>query len=337
MGIFTVIFSYIASVIGAGFASGQEVVSFFVRYGSQSILGVFTASVIFGLFEYCTIDDCLRYNITSYDKYTKKIMPGKFGIFTKYLIIVFSGVCFCTMAAGGGAMFSQLFGISSVWGNILICLLTLLMLSAKNHTALKYNAVLGGIIIVGIISCCIYILLYREHQAFFNSGKMIISSVSYAGYNLITAGVILVRLSPLLKSRRQAAAAGIFTSFIMFFIMGLMWLILSIYYGKINLGEMPMLTMAERQNAPLLAIYSVMLFLSILSTAVASAFGVFELCKSRYSIILLTVCAVSFGSSGFANMINFAYRICGYFGMVFAFYIIIKNLKNAKTKRIKEN
>ena len=38
--ILSVVCGYVAAVIGAGFASGQEIISFFVKYGKYSIIGV---------------------------------------------------------------------------------------------------------------------------------------------------------------------------------------------------------------------------------------------------------------------------------------------------------
>ncbi len=43
--------------------------------------------------------------------------------------------------------------------------------------------------------CCFYILRFREHQVFSNEVKMTVSSISYAGYNLITTGAILAGMS----------------------------------------------------------------------------------------------------------------------------------------------
>ena len=46
------IYNYIGALIGAGFASGQEILTFFVKYGRLGGVGVVISSVIFGLFAY---------------------------------------------------------------------------------------------------------------------------------------------------------------------------------------------------------------------------------------------------------------------------------------------
>lgn len=45
--ILSVVCGYVAAVIGAGFASGQEIISFFVKYGKFSIIGVLLSCLIF--------------------------------------------------------------------------------------------------------------------------------------------------------------------------------------------------------------------------------------------------------------------------------------------------
>ena len=50
--ILSVVCGYAAAVIGAGFASGQEIISFFVKYGKYSIIGVLLSCIIFSVFAY---------------------------------------------------------------------------------------------------------------------------------------------------------------------------------------------------------------------------------------------------------------------------------------------
>lgn len=324
MGIFTTAFSYIASLVGAGFASGQEVVSFFVKYGRWSIIGIFISVMIFGFFVYAVTDDCVKYKTDSYDTYLAGILPGFPQKLVRILTLVFSAVCFSAMASGCGAMCADLFNIKSIWGNAMLCAISALFFLKGNFKALKYNAAVGAVIIVGVISCCLYILGYREHQAAFNPAPIITSSVSYAGYNLITAGVILVKLSPVIKNHSGSVICAIISSIIIFTMLTLMWAVLSIYYGKIPLGDMPMLTLVMRESRIVSSIYAVMLFLSILTTAIASGVGVIEMTSNKFVLPLLFVFAVLSDFAGFTAIINIAYRTCGYLGVILPFYIIAK-------------
>ena len=47
-----IVFLIIAALIGAGFASGQELYVFFYSYGAKGLLGVLVCSFIFGYVAY---------------------------------------------------------------------------------------------------------------------------------------------------------------------------------------------------------------------------------------------------------------------------------------------
>ena len=61
--ILSVVCGYAAAVIGAGFASGQEIISFFVKYGKYSIIGVLLSCIIFSVFAYAVLSVCVEKNI----------------------------------------------------------------------------------------------------------------------------------------------------------------------------------------------------------------------------------------------------------------------------------
>ena len=56
----SVVCGYVAAVIGAGFASGQEIISFFVKYGKYSIIGVLLSGVLFSVFASAVVSVCVE-------------------------------------------------------------------------------------------------------------------------------------------------------------------------------------------------------------------------------------------------------------------------------------
>ena len=173
---------------------------------------------------------------------------------------------------------------------------------------------------------------------------MTVSSISYAGYNLITTGAILAGMSRFLQDRKEAALASVMSGVVLFVMMLLIWTVLEIYYGKINLGEIPMLTMALRQNKVFGAIYGTMLFFAVITTDVSNGFNVLDIASRKMGknvvIFFMTVIAVAMSGAGFSEIINTAYRLCGYGGLVLVFYVIynfIKNMNKVENKRKNEN
>ena len=330
--ILSVVCGYAAAVIGAGFASGQEIISFFVKYGKYSIIGVLLSCIIFSVFAYAVLSVCVEKNIETYSDYLNNFFRYNIRKIVEIITLLFAISTVCVMTACAGEMLFILFGIKKIFGAIIFNAVCGMIFFMNNKKIMGINSILGAIIIFGIIFCCFYILRFREHQVFSNEVKMTVSSISYAGYNLITTGAILAGMSRFLQDRKEAAVASVMSGVVLFVMMLLIWTVLEIYYGKINLGEIPMLTMALRQNKVFGAIYGIMLFFAVITTDVSNGFNVLDIASRKIGknvvVFFMTVIAVAMSGAGFSKIINTAYRLCGYGGLVLVFYVIYNFIKN---------
>ena len=57
-----VVFVIIGTLIGAGFASGQEVYLFFFSYGMKGLIGILISSIIIGVVIYSTFNILNKYD-----------------------------------------------------------------------------------------------------------------------------------------------------------------------------------------------------------------------------------------------------------------------------------
>ena len=60
-----VVFVIIGTLIGAGFASGQEVYLFFFSYGMKGLIGILISSIIIGVVIYSTFNILNKYKINN--------------------------------------------------------------------------------------------------------------------------------------------------------------------------------------------------------------------------------------------------------------------------------
>ena len=67
---------YAAGVIGAGFASGQELVQFFSQYGLVGLLGVVLSTLALTLGCGYILEYCHRKNVDSYGAFIDSISGG---------------------------------------------------------------------------------------------------------------------------------------------------------------------------------------------------------------------------------------------------------------------
>lgn len=326
---------YAAAVIGAGFASGQEIVSFFLRYGKGSIIGIILSCVIFSLFSYAVMSRCIEKQINDYGGFLDSVFHGKFANkVIEYITIVFALCSLCVMTACAGEAGAVLFGVRNVYGAAVFAVMCGIIFAIDAKKMMQLNSLLGAVIIFGIIFSCIYILRFREHQVMSVSGKMVVSGAIYAGYNLLTSGAVLAGMSRFLKSKGEALISSLASGFILMIMITLIWGVIGIYYGKIQLGEIPMLTMTMRQNNMLGFLYGIMLIFAVVTTGVANGFVVMDTIgrKAGRGKTSALIAAVGFcmSGAGFSALVDSAYRVCGYAGLAVVCVIVIKIFKNMK-------
>ena len=64
--IFKVVFVIIGTLIGAGFASGQEIYLFFFSYGIKGLNGIIVSSILMGITIYKTFNIVDKFNVKNY-------------------------------------------------------------------------------------------------------------------------------------------------------------------------------------------------------------------------------------------------------------------------------
>ena len=99
-------FTYVGTVIGAGFASGQEVLSFFTVYGKYSALGIFISTLLFILVGKKVLLLGYKLNIKSFGEFVDIIFGSFSKIINAYLLFSFAVIC-TAMFSGAGTLFVE--------------------------------------------------------------------------------------------------------------------------------------------------------------------------------------------------------------------------------------
>ena len=122
---FSITLVIIGALIGAGFASGQEIYSFFYSYGIIGIVGIIVTCGLIGLMIYKSLKIICSKEINSYDEILRIFIKNE--RVTKIINMILNIlllVTFYIMIAGFGAYFEQELGIHRVIGNIILAILT---------------------------------------------------------------------------------------------------------------------------------------------------------------------------------------------------------------------
>ena len=111
--IFKVVFVIIGTLIGAGFASGQEIYLFFFSYGIKGLIGILISSALIGIVIYKALVLVNEYQIKTYKEFLEIFFHRRektfFNIKNIINIIInsFILITFFIMIAGFGAYFEQ--------------------------------------------------------------------------------------------------------------------------------------------------------------------------------------------------------------------------------------
>ncbi|MDD6484876.1 MAG: hypothetical protein PUF72_09965 [Clostridiales bacterium] len=342
MAVLIAVYNYIGALIGAGFASGQEILTFFVRYGKWGGAGVAVASAIFGLFAYYITDLARKNDCYDYGELIKKLTSARMAAALKWVTALFSLGVYVVMMSCFGELAKELFGWRSSVGAAVMTAIAALLLLCRESRVLRINGALGLVTAAGIIGATFYMLATREQQTFLNGARAVMESGAYAGYNVLGAGVLLCRLAKDMRGKFDAALVGAASGLLMFVMMSGAFLLLSMYNNRIPLGSLPMLTMAMRSGRAVTVIYSLMLISALVTTAVAGGISVMDIASRhigrKYCLFLMSALALIVSNAGFARLIGSVYRTMGYVGMILiAIFIILSVIKRntAKNEEIK--
>lgn len=147
------IFVIIGTIIGAGFASGQEIYSFFNIYEENGLIGILLSCVIIGIVIYKVLTLSNEKSISTYQELLEKIkIPVKIRLILNAIINIFLLISFYIMVAGFSAYFYQEFNIPKIITSIIIVILCYITFMRNIEGIAKVNAIIIPILILIVLA-----------------------------------------------------------------------------------------------------------------------------------------------------------------------------------------
>jgi len=335
---------YIGTIIGAGFASGQEIIQFFGVFGYRGIFGIILATILFSIIGTVVLLKVYKDRLKGYEELIIPIFGEKLGRVIEIIITLFLFLGFCIMLAGSGAIFHQQFGFSYNIGIYIMAALALITFVFSVKGISIVNTLLVPLLLVGIITIGIIVIL-KEGFIFSNfdgiriaaTGNWITSAILYVSYNSISAIVIMTSLFSIISNERDAIKGGILGGLGLGLLALFIMIPTLILYTDIYTLEIPMLKIAEHIGTKGRFIYSFILWCAMFTTAIASGFGcirrISKLTKLNHNLVALVFSFITmpFAKLGFSNLVITLYPFFGYMGLFMLLYIF----GNFLSKRIK--
>ncbi|MBS4203978.1 YkvI family membrane protein [Lederbergia citrea] len=320
---------YVGTVIGAGFATGREIVEFFTRFGFFGFLAILLSGYLFIYLGAKIMVKAIEIRATSFEEFNEYLFGKKLSkamnIFTMIMLI---GVC-AVMLSGAEALFSEQLGFARSIGTFLTITLAMLVMAVGVQGLFAVNIFVVPILIVfNFLVMCTSITSHHFLENFLftpdgiESWKAGAAAFSYSALNLALAQAVLVpiaiEINDIAIVKRGGQIGGVLLTLIL----------ISSHFTLTTLPDpvvfdIPMAVIVKEAAAGIYFIYLFIIFGEIFTSLIGNMYGL-ERQIRRYAkigslwihggiiIIVYFISRIEYGT-----LLGFLYPLFGYVSLAF--------------------
>lgn len=292
-------FSVAGTLIGAGFATGKELALFFPGDGFDSVFLLCCSLTFMSLVSVFYFEQ--QKSGKSVHSCTKWISP---------VLSAFSGACYTVMLACGGEAISSIAPLSFIAGVLITYALTLFILRIGINGLYLFNSIATPILITGMLIFSL-IGLTIPVGCFTKTFSPVGTALVYTGYNLLSVLPFLgaIAKDSDIKHGKQGIAGG-------FFLVALSGILLKCVLNRFHSiayeSSLPIVKIIEMVSPLLSGVYSILLYLAVLTTAVSCLYAV----SGGKHLIRISIFLLICSFFGFSVLLEKLYTGFGYLGIL---------------------
>lgn len=322
--------AFVGLIVGAGFASGQEVMQYFTSFGIWGTAGgvVTTALFIFLGYTFAQLGTNLKANS---HKEVLYYIGGRFvGPVLDIVITFFLFGVAVVMFAGAGSTFNQMFGVSPVVGSIIMAAIVISTLLLNTNKIIGIIATITPYLIAVIFVILIYSIFTMDlslteadelaRQQPSATSNWLLSAFLYVSYNLAAGAALLIIMTGNEKDKKVASMGGILGGFILGMLIILIHIAMFVRIDVVAGKDMPTLELASQIHPAVGILTAIALLGMIYNTAVGMLYSFtvrFTAPESKtYRPAVIVIGSLGFIASliGFTTLVGSVYVVMGYLG-----------------------
>ncbi len=324
---FRIGFVYIGTAVGAGFASGQEILQFFTSFGKESFWGILLAIGLFAWLGTRMILIGSRLHSKSFEDFNRFLFGDHLGKWMNWLVSFMLFGVTTAMMSGTGALFEEQLGISFHFGVIFTAVFSYLVILKGIDGILSVNSLVVPIMFLFIgmvalhawqnadLSSYIYFSLEPARYHWF------ISAIIYVAFNLSMMQAVLIPLGSKIADEAAIRLGGLIGGAGL----GIMLLAcntaMQIYWTEVSQLKIPMAFVISTLGAGVKYFFLLMMWAEIFTTLIGNVYGLTVNLKRLVKLHQPTIMAFIFGLGylfslfGFPVLVGFLYPLFGYAGL----------------------
>lgn len=324
--------TFVGTVVGAGFASGQETLQFFTAFGPRGLAGLVLATALFVGFGVRMLQVGRQLGATSHRPLVRHALGPRFAPVVDWLLTLFLLATAAAMAAGAAATLAEQFGLSRWLGAGLMATVSAVTVLTGIKGVVTAIAFVAPLLIASILGISAYSL---------SVGGGLTAAVTWAGmpslapipawwmaaglyvaYNMLLSAPVLAPLGTEAADEGVVRRGGIVGGVALGLGAAAIHLAIAARMPGAAQFDIPMLYTAGTLPVWVPVAYSVLLLSEVYTTAVAMLFGfasrIDESGGKRFQLAVLFggFVALLGGQFSFAEVVGTLYPFIGVVGVV---------------------
>ena len=349
----SVAFAYVGVIVGAGLASGQDLLQYFLSFGAKGLIGIVALGVLNVIFGVVALQLGSYFRSDNHDEVFERITHPVLRRVIDVVLIFSAFTMGFVMLAGAGANLQQQFGVPTWAGSLLCALLVILTAFLDFDRIMNVIGVFTPIIMIAIAVLAIYSLVTPHAGiAELNAAarnvtpalpNLWLATINYFALCVVGGIAMAFVLGGSILRIGEARRAGRIGGVLIALVLGADALALYLNVDRIWDVNVPALEIA-RSIHPLFAFgYTLVIFALIYNTA----FSLFYSTARRFSggstsrmrLVLVGVVAAGYAASfmGFKKLIGVMYPVIGWLGVVLLIILAVGWLRERSAVLREEN
>lgn len=324
--------TYVGTVVGAGFASGQEILRFFTVHGAIGLFAILINTFLFiwiggKVMRISREQGCYSYQELNTHLFGKRLSWIVNGL---TLIVLFgtTGV----MLSGTGSVFNEQLGLPNQIGILLTIVLCMVTLFRGLSGILWVNSLVVPTMLLfsGILGFHLFQEKAVENVSFsFESWNWLYSAFLYGGFNLAMAQAVLVPLGRDMENKRILNKGALLGGLTLGFMLLVSHLSLQQNLESVKELDIPMAYIIGQFGKPMFFLFTFVVFGEIFTTIIGNVFGLVRQAHSMLKIkeplaaILILLGSFIVSQWGFQSLVAVLYPAFGAIGLIFLIRLML--------------